>query len=158
MKTFAANEATVDRRWYVIDAENETLGRLASVAASMLRGKHKPDFTPNVDTGDFIIVINAEKITVTGKKMVQKLYSSHSGYPGGFRQLTLQQMMDRTPERVIEKAVWGMVPHTRLGRRQITKLKVFTGSTHSHEAQKPVLLDLKAAATLKIQQLQEASA
>lgn len=153
MKTFAANSETVDRRWYIVDAEGQSIGRLASVVASLLKGKHKVDYTPNVDNGDFVIVLNADKIAYTAKKGLQKLYRRHSGYPGGFKELTLNQMMERSPERVLEKAIWGMLPHNRLGRRQFTKLKVFTGAEHPHAAQQPKLIDLNAAARLQIQEV-----
>ena len=139
MKTYSAKPLEVERKWWVVDAEGQTIGRLATQVATLLRGKHKPQFTPHIDTGDFVIVINAEKIQFTGKKGVQKLYRSHSGYPGGLRTTSLQDLLETRPEKVIEKAVWGMVPHNRLGRRQITKLKVYAGANHEHAAQKPEL-------------------
>ncbi len=126
-----------NRTWYVVDADGQRLGRLAVIVASILRGKHKPDFTPHLDTGDHVIVINAEKIEVTGKKRTQKLYRRHSGRPGGMKTETFNQLQNRLPERIIEKAVKGMLPHTRLGRSQFTKLKVYTGMDHPHEAQQP---------------------
>ncbi len=131
-----------DRRWYVIDAADQRLGRLATTVANILRGKHKPDFTPHLDTGDFVIVINAEKIQVTGKKRTQKLYRRHSGRPGGMKTETFEQLQKRIPERVIEHAVKGMLPHNSLGRRQFTKLKVYTGPHHPHQAQQPELYPL----------------
>ena len=143
MKTFSAKPLEVTRKWYLIDAEGATLGRLAVVAANILRGKNKPQYTPNVDTGDFVIVINADKITVTGNKETDKLYRSHSGYPGGFKEISFKDMMERTPERAIEKAVRGMLPHNTLGDEQFQKLKVYAGSNHPHEAQKPEIYDLK---------------
>lgn len=131
-----------DRRWYVIDAADQRLGRLATTVANILRGKHKPDFTPHLDTGDFVIVINAEKIQVTGKKRTQKLYRRHSGRPGGMKTETFEQLQKRIPERVIEHAVKGMLPHNSLGRRQFTKLKVYTGPHHPHQAQQPEIYPL----------------
>ncbi len=123
--------------WHVIDAADQRLGRLATVVANLLRGKHKPNFTPHLDTGDHVIVINAEKIQVTGRKRVQKVYRRHSGRPGGMKTETFAELQARLPERVVEKAVKGMLPHTRLGRQQFTKLKVYAGSQHPHEAQQP---------------------
>ena len=143
MKTFSAKPLEVTRKWYVIDAEGETLGRLAVVAANILRGKNKPQYTPNVDTGDFVIVINADKVTVSGKKETDKLYRSHSGYPGGFKEISFKAMMDKVPERAIEKAVRGMLPHNTLGDEQFQKLKVYAGSEHPHAAQKPEIYELK---------------
>ena len=143
MKTFSAKPLEVTRKWYLIDAEGQTLGRLAVEAANILRGKNKPQYTPNVDTGDFVIVINADKITVSGKKETDKMYRSHSGYPGGFKEISFKDMMERVPERAIEKAVRGMLPHNTLGDEQSQKLKVYTGSTHPHEAQKPEVYNLK---------------
>ncbi|MBQ8476386.1 MAG: 50S ribosomal protein L13 [Candidatus Gastranaerophilales bacterium] len=143
MKTFSAKPLEVTRKWYVIDAEGATLGRLAVVAANILRGKNKPQYTPNVDTGDFVIVINADKVTVTGNKETDKMYRSHSGYPGGFKEFSFKAMMERVPERAIEKAVRGMLPHNTLGDEQFQKLKVYAGSEHPHAAQKPEVYDLK---------------
>ena len=143
MKTFSAKPLEVTRKWYLIDAEGQTLGRLAVAAANILRGKIKPQYTPNVDTGDFVIVINADKITVTGNKETDKLYRSHSGYPGGFKEISFKDMMERTPERAIEKAVRGMLPHNTLGDEQFQKLKVYAGSEHPHAAQKPEVYELK---------------
>ena len=143
MKTFSAKPLEVERKWYVIDADGQTLGRIAVVAANILRGKNKPQYTPNVDTGDFVIITNAEKITVSGKKETDKLYRSHSGYPGGFKEISFQALMEKDPTRAIEKAVKGMLPHNTLGDEQFQKLKVYAGSTHPHEAQKPVVYELK---------------
>ena len=140
MKTFMASSATVDRKWYVGDAEGMTLGRLASEVAKVLRGKNKPTFTPHVDTGDYVIVVNAEKIAVTGKKMDQKIYYSHSDYVGGLKSATLKEMLAKHPERVIEHAVKGMLPKGPLGRQMYTKLFVYAGPDHKHAAQKPEVL------------------
>ena len=140
MKTFMASSATVDRKWYVVDAEGMTLGRLASEVAKVLRGKNKPTFTPHVDTGDYVIVVNAEKIAVTGTKMDQKIYYSHSDYVGGLKSATLKEMLAKHPERVIEHAVKGMLPKGPLGRQMYTKLFVYAGPDHKHAAQKPEVL------------------
>ena len=134
------------RQWYLVDAENQTLGRLATEVASVLRGKNKPDFTPHLDTGDFVVVVNAEKIRVSGKKAVQKLYRRHSGRPGGMKVETFSALQNRLPERIVEKAVKGMLPHNALGRQLFRKLKVYRGADHPHSAQKPQLLQLDAAA------------
>lgn len=143
MKTFSAKPLEVERKWYVIDADGQTLGRVAVAAANILRGKNKPQYTPNVDTGDFVIITNAEKITVSGKKETDKLYRSHSGYPGGFKEISFKMLMEKDPTKAIEKAVKGMLPHNTLGDEQFQKLKVYAGSTHPHEAQKPVVYELK---------------
>jgi len=143
MKTFSAKPLEIARKWYLIDADGATLGRLAVEVANILRGKNKPQYTPNVDTGDFVIVINADKITVSGKKETDKMYRSHSGYPGGFKEFSFKAMMERVPERAIEKAVRGMLPHNTLGDEQFQKLKVYAGSSHPHEAQKPEVYELK---------------
>lgn len=143
MKTFSAKPLEVTRKWYLIDATGATLGRLAVAAADILRGKNKPQYTPNVDTGDFVIIINADKITVSGKKETDKMYRSHSGYPGGFKEISFKDMMERAPERAIEKAVKGMLPHSTLGAEQFQKLKVYAGSEHPHAAQKPEVYELK---------------
>ena len=135
-----ASSATVDRKWYVVDAEGMTLGRLASEVAKVLRGMNKPTFTPHVDTGDYVIVVNAEKIAVTGKKMDQKIYYSHSDYVGGLKSATLKEMLAKHPERVIEHAVKGMLPKGPLGRQMYTKLFVYAGPDHKHAAQKPEVL------------------
>ena len=132
----------IEPRWYVVDAADQRLGRLASLIAAILRGKNKPNFTPHMDTGDFVIVINAEKVAVTGRKRQQKVYRRHSGRPGGMKVETFQHLQDRLPERIIEKAIKGMLPHTSLGRKQFTKLKVYAGSKHPHEAQQPEVLTI----------------
>ena len=140
MKSFVASPATIERKWYVVDAADQTLGRLTSQVAAILRGKNKPTFTPNVDTGDYVIVINAEKIKVTGKKLDQKIYYNHSDYVGGMKETTLREMMNKKPEKVIELAVKGMLPKGPLGRQMIKKLHVYAGAEHGHEAQKPEVL------------------
>jgi large subunit ribosomal protein L13 len=137
MKTYVANSETRQRDWWVVDAEGKTLGRLATQIADVLRGKRKPEYTPHVDTGDFVIVVNAEKIVVTGNKLEAKRYHRHSGYPGGVRSRTLGEMLARRPEEVIRRAVRGMLPRNRLARRQLTKLKVYAGPDHPHQAQQP---------------------
>lgn len=142
MKSFMANPATVERKWYVIDAEGKTLGRLAAEVAKILRGKNKPIFTPHVDTGDHVIVVNAAKISLTGNKLVQKTYFRHSGYPGGTTFTTAGKMLAERPERVVELAVKGMLPKNTLGRQMFRKLKVYRGPSHPHEAQKPEALEL----------------
>jgi large subunit ribosomal protein L13 len=144
MKTWNAKPGEVDRRWYVVDAEGQTLGRLATRIADTLRGKDKPQYTPHVDTGDFVIVVNAEKIAVTGKKLDEKRYYRHSGYPGGLRSRTLREQLDRQPTEVLRKAVKGMLPRNRLARTQITKLKIYAGPEHPHSAQAPEPLKLEA--------------
>ncbi len=143
MKTFVATPSTRQRDWYVVDAEGQTLGRLATQIADTLRGKRKPDFTPHIDTGDFVVVINAEKIRVTGDKLNQKTYWRHSGYPGGIKSRTLAEMLDKQPEEVIRKAVRGMLPRNKLGRQQLIKLKVFAGPDHTHQAQQPKPMEIK---------------
>ena len=140
MKTFMANPAKIDRKWYVVDAEGQTLGRLASEVAKVLRGKNKPEFTPHIDTGDYVIVVNAEKVKVTGKKLQQKIYYNHSEYVGGMKETTLAEMMAKKPERVIELAVKGMLPKGPMGRDMIKKLHVYAGPDHAHQAQKPEVL------------------
>ena len=140
MKTFMASPATIDRKWYVVDAEGNTLGRLASEVARVLRGKNKPTFTPHIDTGDYVIVINAEKIKVTGKKLDQKVYYHHSGYVGGLKETTLKEKLAKKPEQVIELAVKGMLPKGPLGRQMYRKLFVYAGPEHKHAAQKPEVL------------------
>lgn len=142
-KTYAAKPGDVDRQWYVVDAAGQTLGRLATKIASVLRGKHKPTFTPHLDTGDYVIVINADKIVVTGKKMTDKVYYHHTGYPGGLRETNLRTLLQKKPEKVVELAVWGMLPHNRLGRRLIRKLHVYAGDKHPHEAQRPMELKVE---------------
>lgn len=138
--TFMANPDKIERKWYVVDAEGQTLGRLSSEIASVLRGKNKPEFTPNVDTGDYVIVVNAEKVKVTGKKLNQKIYYHHSDYIGGMKETTLREMLQKHPERVIEYAVKGMLPKGPLGRQMFKKLFVYAGPEHKHQAQKPVEL------------------
>ena len=133
-----------DRRWYVVDAEGKTLGRLSTQIADVLRGKRKPTYTPHVDTGDFVVVINAEKVSVTGNKRSEKLYHRHSGYPGGLKTRTFEEMIERKPEEVIRLAVKGMLPRNRLSRRQITKLKIYAGPEHPHAAQSPEVLEIDA--------------
>lgn len=142
MKTFSAKPHEVKRDWYVIDAEGKTLGRLASEIARRLRGKHKPEYTPHVDTGDYIIVINAAKVKVTGRKEQQKVYYHHSGYPGGLKAITLDKQRAKHPERIVEIAVRGMLPKNPLGRAMFRKLKVYPGSQHNHQAQQPKVLQL----------------
>ncbi|RKD32635.1 50S ribosomal protein L13 [Lacrimispora algidixylanolytica] len=143
MKTFMASPATIERKWYVVDATGYTLGRLASELAKVLRGKNKPIYTPHADCGDYVIVVNADKISVTGKKLDQKIYYNHSEYVGGMKETTLREMMAKKPERVMELAIKGMLPKGPLGRSMITKLHVFAGPEHDHAAQKPVVLDIK---------------
>jgi len=143
MKTWNAKPGEVARNWYVVDADGKTLGRLATAIAVTLRGKNKPQYTPHVDTGDFVVVVNAEKIAVTGQKLDQKLYHRHSGYPGGLRTRTLREQLDRQPAEVLRKAVKGMLPRNRLSRAQLTKLKIYAGPVHPHEAQAPKPLPLE---------------
>ena len=143
MKTYMANPDKIERKWYVVDAEGATLGRLASEIAKVLRGKNKPEYTPHIDTGDYVIVVNAEKVKVTGKKLQQKIYYNHSDYVGGMRETTLAELLAKKPEKVIELAVKGMLPHNRLGRQMYKKLFVYKGSEHKHEAQKPEVLEVK---------------
>lgn len=146
MKTYTATPSEITRDWYVIDAEGLTLGRLSTIAATLLRGKHKPIYTPSIDTGDFVIIVNADKVAVTGKKAEQKEYIHHTGWPGGFRSVKYNKMMAAHPIRIIEHAVRGMIPHNRLGRAQYGKLKVYTGSTHPHQAQQPIAYDARKEA------------
>ncbi len=145
MKTFSAKPLEVERKWYVIDADGQTLGRVAVAAANLLRGKHKPQYTPHVDTGDFVIIVNAEKITVSGKKETDKIYYHHTGYPGGLRAASFKELMEKAPTRALEKAVKGMLPHNTLGDSQFQKLKVYAGCEHPHSAQKPVAYEIKGA-------------
>ena len=140
MKTFTASSAAIERKWYVVDATDMTLGRLASEVAKVLRGKHKPIFTPHLDTGDYVIVVNAEKIKVTGKKLDQKVYKHYSGYIGGLKETTLREKLNKKPEEVVELAVKGMLPKGPLGRQMYTKLHVYAGAEHPHAAQKPEVL------------------
>lgn len=142
-KTFMAKTGEVERKWYVIDAEDKPLGRVAVEAARLLRGKHKPIFTPHVDTGDHVIVINAEKAVLTGNKLLQKYYRRHSQYPGGLKSINYQTMMQQKPEKAMEVAIKGMLPHNRLGSAMYTKLKVFRGNEHTHQAQKPEIWEIK---------------
>ena len=141
-KTYNAKPGEIARDWYLVDAEGKTLGRLATQIADRLRGKSKPVFTPHVDTGDFVVVINAEKIAVTGKKLEQKMYYKHSGYPGGLRERTLQEQLNRQPTEVLRKAVKGMLPRNKLGAAQLTKLKIYAGPEHPHVAQEPTTLEV----------------
>jgi len=141
-KTFSAKPHEIERQWYVVDAQGKTLGRLATEIAKILRGKHKPIFTPHVDCGDYVIVINADKIHVTGKRLDQKIYYRHSGYIGGLKEVTLRRMLETHPERVIQLAVKGMLPKNRLGRKMYKKLKVYAAPTHPHQAQQPQPLEL----------------
>lgn len=144
MKTYSAKPLEVERNWYLIDAEGKTLGRLASLVANLLRGKHKPQYTPHIDTGDFVIVINAEKIQVTGKKETDKKYYHHTGFPGGLKTISFKDLIAKNPVAAVEKAIKGMLPHNTLGQEQFNKLKVYAGSEHPHEAQKPVLYEMEA--------------
>jgi len=143
VKTYAVKAAEIEREWWVVDAEGANLGRLASEIAQVLRGKHKPTFTPGLDVGDFVIVINADKVSVTGNKLEAKRYYRYSGYPGGLKSRTLEEMLERFPERVIQSAVRGMLPKKRLGRQLLGKLKVYAGGEHPHAAQKPKELSLE---------------
>ena len=142
MKTFSAKPADVRRDWYVVDAEGKTLGRLSTEIARRLRGKHKPEYTPHVDTGDYIIVINAEKVRVTGNKLQQKMYHHHTGYIGNLKSITLEKQLQKRPEHVIETAVRGMMPKNKLGRAMFKKLRVYAGSEHQHASQQPIALDI----------------
>jgi len=144
MNTFSAKPAEVRRDWYVVDATNKTLGRLSTEIAHRLRGKHKPEYTPHVDTGDYIVVVNAEKVRVTGNKLQDKMYHHHTGYVGNLKSIPLQKLLDEHPERVIEKAVKGMLPRGSLGRQMYAKLKVFAGPKHTHAAQQPIPLEVNA--------------
>jgi large subunit ribosomal protein L13 len=141
MKTYSAKPREIEQSWYLVDADARTLGRLATQIADVLRGKGKPQYTPHVDTGDFVIVVNAEKVHVTGKKLEQKIYYRHSGYPGGLRERTLAEQLARRPEEVLRKAVKGMLPKNRLAAAQLRKLKIYAGPTHPHEAQNPIPLE-----------------
>ncbi len=142
MKTVSMRAQDVERSWYVVDAENRTLGRLASAIAHRLRGKHKPEYTPHVDTGDYIVVVNAAKVRVTGKKETGKIYHRHSGYPGGIRSTSLNKLRQTHPERIVEKAVKGMLPRNPLGRAMFRKLKVYPGPDHPHAAQQPQVIEI----------------
>ena len=140
MKSFVAKPHEVERKWYVVDAEGKTLGRMATEIATVLRGKHKPIYTPHVDCGDYVIVINAEKVQVTGKKFKEKVYKSHSGYPGGLKEITFDKLQAKKPEEIVRHAVKGMLPKGKLGRQMYKKLKVYAGPEHNHKAQKPEVL------------------
>ena len=142
MKTFSAKPASVKRDWYVIDADGKTLGRMATEIARRLRGKHKAEYTPHVDTGDYIVVVNAEKVTVTGKKTTDKIYYRHTGYPGGIKEINFEKLQAFKPEMIIEKAVKGMLPRNPLGRAMFRKLKVYAGNEHNHAAQQPQTLEI----------------
>ena len=142
MRTFTAKKEEIERGWYVVDAEGQTLGRLASKIAPKLKGKHKPIYTPHLDCGDFVVVINADKVRVTGRKMDQKFYYRHSGYPGGIKSISLRDQLAQHPERVVQAAVRGMLPKNKLGRKMIKKLKVYAGDSHPHSAQQPKSLEL----------------
>ncbi|RMF03204.1 MAG: 50S ribosomal protein L13 [Chloroflexi bacterium] len=142
MKTISAREQDIQRDWYVVDAQGQTLGRLATRVATVLRGKHKPIYTPHVDCGDYVVIVNAEKVHTTGQKATQKKYYRHSGYPGGLREITLRDQLQKFPTRVLESAVRGMLPKNRLGRQMFKKLKVYAGPNHPHEAQQPKPLEL----------------
>ena len=142
MKTYNATAETAQHHWYVVDAADKTLGRISTVIASYLRGKHKPEFTPNVDTGDYIVVINAEKVQVTGNKTKDKIYHSHTGYPGGLKSISFEKLIEKAPERTIQNAVKGMLPTGPLGRAMFKKLKVYAGQDHPHSAQTPQTLDI----------------
>ncbi|MDG1233160.1 MAG: 50S ribosomal protein L13 [Pseudomonadales bacterium] len=142
MKTVSAKKETVTRKWYVVDATGKTLGRLCTEIANRLRGKHKPEFTPHVDTGDYVVVVNAEKIEVTGNKTTDKLYHHHTGYPGGIKSISFDKLLVKSPEMIIEKAVKGMMPKNKLSRAMLSKLKVYAGNDHPHSAQQPTLLEI----------------
>ena len=144
MKTFSARPEDVRRDWYVVDATNKTLGRLSTEIARRLRGKHKPEYTPHVDTGDYIVVVNAEKVRVTGNKMKDKMYHRYTGYVGNLKSMSLEKLMEQAPERAIELSVKGMLPRNPLGRKMLSKLRVFVGPEHSHEAQQPIPLEINA--------------
>jgi len=146
MKTYFATSENIEHKWYVVDASDKVLGRLATQIAKYLRGKNKPEYTPHADAGDYIVVINAEKIKVTGNKAQNKVYYSHSGYPGGLKEITFEKLMDKKPTEVIERAVKGMLPKNPLGRAMLRKLKVYTGAEHPHEAQQPIEIDLEEKA------------
>ena len=143
VKSYMARPLEVERRWYVVDAEGQTLGRLATEIARLLRGKNKPQYTPHVDTGDFVVVVNAEKVVVTGKKAEQKVYRRHSGYPGGLKETSYEQMMERRPTEILRRAVKGMMPKNRLARQQLRKLKIYAGPEHPHAAQNPQRLEVR---------------
>ena len=143
MKSFIAKPDDITRKWYVIDAEGKTLGRVATEAARLLRGKHKPIYTPNVDCGEYVIIVNADKIAVTGKKRKEKIYKRHTGYPGGLKEMTFEELMEKHPTRVIKQAIRGMLPKSKLGRQMFKKLKVYAGPEHAHAAQQPEVWEVK---------------
>lgn len=143
-KTYVPSVEEIERRWYIVDAKGKVLGRLATQIAKVLMGKHKSVYHPSLDTGDFVIVVNAKDVKVTGKKLEQKLYRRHTGYPDGFREESLGSLLKRKPEEVLRRAVWGMLPHHRLGRRLFRKLKVYSGSSHPHAAQNPIPLEIRS--------------
>ena len=142
MKTVSARKESVTREWYLVDATDKTLGRLSTEIANRLRGKHKPEYTPHVDAGDYIVVVNAEKVKVTGNKSTEKVYHHHTGYPGGIKSISFAKLIDRAPERIIEKAVKGMMPKNKLSRSMMTKLKIYAGGEHPHSAQQPTPLEI----------------
>lgn len=142
MKTVSANKETATHGWYLVDATDKTLGRLSTEIANRLRGKHKPEFTPHVDTGDYIVVVNAEKIRVTGNKTTDKMYHHHTGYPGGIKSINFEKLINKAPERVLEKAVKGMMPKNKLSRTMLSKLKIYAGAQHPHAAQQPIPLEI----------------
>ena len=142
MKTYTARAEDIEQEWFLVNAEGKTLGRLASEIAQVLRGKHKPIYTPHLDCGDFVIVVNAEKVRVTGRKLDQKMYYRHTGYPGGIKSISLRNQLQQHPERVLQAAVRGMLPRNRLGRKMLKKLKVYAGNSHPHQAQQPKVLEL----------------
>lgn len=141
MRTYSGTTAGIEREWYIVDAEGQTLGRLASRIAPILRGKHKPTYAPHLDCGDFVIIVNAEKVRVTGGKLDQKMYHRHSGYPGGLKSISLRDQLEKHPERVLQAAIKGMLPKNKLGRRMFKKLKVYAGDSHPHQAQQPKSLE-----------------
>ncbi|QUH25472.1 50S ribosomal protein L13 [Serpentinicella alkaliphila] len=142
MKSYMAKPNEVEKKWYIVDAEGKSLGRLSSEVAKILRGKHKPEYTPHVDSGDFVIVLNAEKVVLTGKKLDQNFYTYHTGHPGGLKEISFRRMLQEKPEQLVYHAVKGMLPKTRLGRQMLKKLRVYTGTTHIHEAQQPEALEV----------------
>lgn len=146
MRTYTPKAADVTKKWYIVDAENVVLGRLATTVANLLRGKHKPTYAPHIDTGDYVIVINADKVVLTGSKLDTKRAYRHSGYPGGLRSVSYRELLEKSPEKAVEKAVRGMVPHTKLGRAQMKKLRVFVDSEHPHTAQQPETVEIKKIA------------
>jgi len=142
VKTYSVKQRDIKREWYLVDASGKVLGRLASRVASILKGKHKPTYSPHLDVGDHVIIINADKIKVTGKKFHQKMYYHHTGYPGGLRSVSFRKIFQEKPERILYHAIWGMLPHNRLGRKMIKKLRIYAGAEHPHQAQKPKVLEL----------------